>query len=374
MFSSALSGCIFSDDSPEPGSDLEAIFNWTPSSKINAGMDVTFSGSASLPQDGSLTYRWDFTGDGSNDASGKEVTTSYASEGTYQVILTVTDGLGEANSTKEIIIFAKNAVHPTADAGSENPDSDCDGNEAPSGGFYLIYICEPEKSSSDRNTRVTTTVNLDGSASDPGSTNHYMTDWVWDLNTNIDSDGNGIEDDDADWTEKTYEWKDVEIGEYEVQLTVINNEGNSAQQQVMVYVEYKGDWGELFINGNQTDNGELVFETTLHYDRDTNNKIKRVDILLIYPTEDDDQLPGSPVVNNELNIHMFNETGEDVVNTTASERGQGCNVGDDYQCVTLQVTSYFIDTYEDGDWEIKIINAKVTDADDVSLSIEIQYK
>lgn len=373
MFGSALSGCIFSDDSPEPGSDLEAIFNWSPSTAINAGTVVTFNGSASLPQDGSLTYRWDFTGDG-NDASGKEVTYSYQNEGTYQVTLTVTDGFGEANSTKEITIHAKNAVHPTADAGSENPNSDCQSNEAPSGDFYLIYICEPEKSSNDRNTRVTTTVNLDGSASDPGSTNHYMTDWVWDLNTNIDSDGNGIEDDDVDAEGETYELKDVEIGEYEVQLTVSNNEGYSSQKQVMVYVEYMGDWQELHVNGNQTDNGELVFETTFHYDRDTNNKIKRVDILLIYPTEDDDQIPGSPVVNNELNIHMFNETGEDVVNTTASERGQGCNVDEDYQCVTLQVSSYFIDTYEDGDWEIRIINGKATDADEVSLSIEIQYK
>jgi hypothetical protein len=373
MFSSALSGCIFSDDSPEPGSDLEAIFNWSPTTSIQAGTDVTFNGSSSLPQDGSLTYRWDFNGDGSNDASGQEATTSYASEGTYQVILTVTDGLGEASSTKEIIILAKTAVLPSADAGSENPDSDCQGNEASSGNFYLIYICEPEKSSSNRNTRVTTTVNLDGSASDPGSTNHYMTDWVWDLNTNIDSDGNGIEDDDADWTEKTYEWKDVEIGEYEVQLTVINNEGHSAQQQVMVYVQYKGDWEDLHIDGNVSTRGELVFETTLHYDRDTNNKIKRVDILLIYPTKDDDWLLGDP--DNVLNIHMFNETGEEVVNTTAKERGQGCNAGEDYQCITLQVTSYVIDTYEDGDWEIKIINEQFSDVeDDVSLSIEIQYK
>jgi PKD repeat protein len=374
MFSSALSGCIFSDDSPELGSDLEAIFNWSPSTSIQAGTDVTFNGSASLPQDGSLTYRWDFNGDESNDASGQEVTTSYANEGTYQVILTVTDGLGEASSTKEIIILAKTAVLPTADAGSENPDSDCQGNEAPSGDFYLIYICESEKSSNDRNTRVTTTVNLDGSASDPGSTNHYMTEWVWDLNTNIDSDDNGIEDDDVDAEGETYEWKDVDIGEYEVQLTVSNNEGHSAQQQIMVHVQYEGDWQELHVNGNQTDNGELVFQTTFHYDRDTNNKIKRVDILLIYPTKDDDQIPGSPVDNNELNIHMFNETGEEVVNTTAKERGQGCNVGEDYQCVTLQVTSYVIDSYEDGDWEIRIINAKATDADDVSLSIEIQYK
>ena len=373
MFSSALSGCIFSDDSPEPGSDLEAIFNWSPTTSIQAGTDVTFNGSASLPQDGSLTYRWDFNGDESNDASGKEVITSYANDGTYKVILTITDGLGEASSTKEIIILAKTAVLPTADPGSENPDSDCQGNEASNGDFYLIYICEPEKSSNDRNTRVTTTVNLDGSASDPGSTNHFMTDWVWDLNTNIDSDGNGIEDDDVDAEGKTYELKDVDIGEYEVQLTVSNNEGYSAQQQVMVYVEYMGDWQELHVDGNETGTrAELVFETTFHYDRDTNNKIKRVDILLIYPTKDEDWVWGDP--DNVLNIHMFNETGEEVVNTTAKERGQGCNAGEDYQCVTLQVTSYVIDSKDDGEWEIKIINANAYDADDVSLSIEIQYK
>ena len=71
---------------------------------------------------------------------------------------------------------------------------------------------------------------------------------------------------------------------------------------------------------------------------------------------------------------MFNSSGDEVVNTTTSERNQGCSTDEDHVCVTLQVTSYLIDSYEDGDWEIKIINGNAHDADEVEFRIEIQYK
>ena len=377
VLTSSLAGCIFSEEEPEIDSSVEAIFDWTPKTSIQAGRTtVTFNGDASLPQDGSLTYRWDFDGNGKSDASGVSAENIYAEEGTYEVTLTVSDGYNEDSSTKEIIVIPKDAVMPIADAGSLTPDADCDGDEAPDGNFYLIYICEDDKDAGDRTTKVETTVTLDGSASDSGSTNHYITDWYWDLNVNVDSDGNGIEDDDNDCEQQgcgeTFEWKDIPIGEREISLTVCNNEGGCSSEEVWVYVHYKGEWEDLHVNGNQTDGGELSFESTFVYDRESNNRIKRVNVLLVYPTEDDDWVAGNP--NHELNIYMYNESDEEVINTTSMERGQGCSTDEDHQCVSLEITQYVIDTYEDGDWQIKIVNANAYDADGVAFSIELQYK
>jgi len=375
---SSMAGCIFESDDPEPDSNLEAIFDWTPITSIQASTTkVFFNGSASIPNDGSLIYRWDFNGDGDIDASLVAPTNTYANPGTFVVTLTVTDGFSEHSKSKEIVVIPKDAVKPIADAGSLNPHSDCDGGEAPTGTvqgdeFYLIYICEPDKDAGDRSTEETTSVTLDGSGSDPGSTNHYITSWVWDLNIDFDSDGNGIEDDDEDATGETYEWTDLPIGEARISLIVTNNEGHTDSMSAWVFVHYKGEWDDLHVNGNTSDNGELVFESTFHYDRDMNNKIKRVNMVLLYPKNDNDWAAGNP--EHELNIYMYNSTDEHVINTTSSERGQGCTADEEHVCVSLEVTQYVIDSYEDGDWEIRVTNANYYDADEVEFSIEIQYK
>ena len=57
---------------------------------------VTFDGRASSDPDGdALAYRWDFDGDGAQDAEGAEITHSYPAAGTFQATLTVDDGLLE---------------------------------------------------------------------------------------------------------------------------------------------------------------------------------------------------------------------------------------------------------------------------------------
>ena len=381
---SSMAGCIFESDDPEPDSNLEAIFDWTPKTSIQATTTlVSFNGDASIPNDGSLTYRWDFNGDGDIDASGNESSNIYANPGTFEVTLTVTDGFSEHSKSKEIVIIPKDAVKPIADAGSLNPDSDCDGDEAPSGTvqgdeFYLIYICKPNKDPGDRTTRETTSVTLDGSGSDSGSTNHYIESWRWDLNIDFDSDGNGIEDDDEDATGEEYNWIDLPIGESHISLLVTNNEGHTDSMNAWVFVHYKGEWDELHVNGNQTDDGELVFDTTFHYDRDTNNKIKRVKMFLQYPKNDDDWIAGIGNPEHKLDIFMYNSTDEEIINTTAKKRGDEdgaeCTTDEEHVCVVLEVTQYVIDSYEDGDWEIRVTNTNAYDADEVEFSIEIQYK
>ena len=112
---SALAGCFTDDD--DGGVTLQADFSYDPSTNIKVSDSVFFNASASLPQDGTLTYRWDFNGDGSVDDSGRTATWSYPLEGDYSVILTVTDGIKENQMTKQLTVLGADAAVPTADSG-----------------------------------------------------------------------------------------------------------------------------------------------------------------------------------------------------------------------------------------------------------------
>ena len=70
-------------------------------------LDVTFDGSGS--SQGALTFTWDF-GDGSSD-TGKVFTHTYATSGTYNVTLTVTNLCGQSITVNQIITIC---VKPTA--------------------------------------------------------------------------------------------------------------------------------------------------------------------------------------------------------------------------------------------------------------------
>ena len=72
----SLSGCIGEEDTST--TDIEAIFDFSPSTNIRIGDTIEFDGSASLPTGVSLTYKWDFDNDGSYDETGRETTWSYA--------------------------------------------------------------------------------------------------------------------------------------------------------------------------------------------------------------------------------------------------------------------------------------------------------
>ena len=64
-------------------------------------LGCTFVASAS--DDGAIaSYRWDF-GDGTDPATGENVTHTYAAEGNYNVVLVVTDDLGASTSVTETV-------------------------------------------------------------------------------------------------------------------------------------------------------------------------------------------------------------------------------------------------------------------------------
>ena len=60
MLCMSMSGCIFEDSSSSDEAEVLAVFNFTPSKNIKVGTSVSFDASSSTPNDGSLTYRWNF--------------------------------------------------------------------------------------------------------------------------------------------------------------------------------------------------------------------------------------------------------------------------------------------------------------------------
>ena len=76
MISTSLAGCIFDDDS-DSEVPVTAVFSYSPTSNIRTGDSVELDGSASLPQDGSLTYSWDCDGDGAADETGQKTDCSW---------------------------------------------------------------------------------------------------------------------------------------------------------------------------------------------------------------------------------------------------------------------------------------------------------
>ncbi|MEM6297683.1 MAG: FG-GAP-like repeat-containing protein [Bacteroidota bacterium] len=102
----------------------EAIFTASGSCTVN--FDATPSQSCT----GSLTYSWDFDGDGTEDATGATTSFDYASVGTFNPILTVTDADGNsASSTVAVTTVATVAAFTTTtNAGDTDVTFDASGS------------------------------------------------------------------------------------------------------------------------------------------------------------------------------------------------------------------------------------------------------
>jgi len=376
----SLAGCVQSEETTTP--DVEAIFDYSPRNDIRVGDTIEFDASASLPQGESLTYQWDFDNDGSYDESGRTTTWEYSSAGSKTVKLAVKDGTTTAYQTRDLTVAAADAAEPIADAGSHSPFSDCDSESVSSGNYYIYYICEMDKSLSSKSVSATTTVNLDGSDSESGDSNDYISEWNWDLDLQRDTDGDGNYKNDADLTGEQVEWKDVEPGEYKISLTVINGQGLTETDETIVYVNYVGRWNDFSIGGNNSNNAvEIEFDYTAVNDNIAGNTIRRSIGELVYPKEDSDctNIPGTNNCRAKLDIYGYNEEGEHVANTSSTgpdQRG-GADCDDDTDCVSLQFTGsyHYSESYwDDGEWMYVIQNDKINDLDIESFTIRLIYK
>ena len=375
----ALAGCLetLSSDSPPT-----VTMNVSPSGTVKVGDTVQFSATGSTDPDGDpLTFNWDF-GDG-DVATGQTASHVYNSQGSFTAKLCVTSTDFEICEDRDVIVAAADAAEPTASIVTYK-DSDCLGEDAPAGTFILAWICEEEMDTSDESIDATTTIQLDGSDSSAGDASTYITDYSWDLDTYIDSDGDGVTDNDVDQTGENAEWTNVWPGEYEIKLTITDNQGFTDSIETDVFVNYRGVWGEFTIDSNGTSGpGTVTFEYPVVYQKQHSSQthsIRYVTVEAIYPQEDDDWAVGSG--QNRLDLYAFNGSQsdsdtEEMINTTHLT-DEDMNCGEDDRCteVTLRTTQFR--NFNNGDftmlWTVDLVNEKFTDATVKSFAITLEYK
>ena len=393
FFAALFAGCLetFSQNQ-EP--EIKSIM-MTPSSNIKEGDTVSFSANVIDPDGDSLTYTWDFDdSDGNSEmqASGESVEWVFGKEGKYVITLRVEDSQYSVTETKTVTVLDAEAVQPSADAGSLMPLEDCDKEDPPSGNFYLIYICEMslEQGGDNNDINPKTSVTLDGSESThPASSDgHYITSWEWDLNIYVDSDEDGIADNDVDAQGETFQWTDRSPGKWKVQLTVTDDQGMIDTEQVWVYINYVGVWNDFSIDGNfsgdQSNNPEIEFTYPSIFDAPARNKPSRVEFYLVYEQIDSEGnwVFGTPddQKRNRLDLWIYNSTDDHVSNTSErideTRTGGDCNEDEDY-CLLVQLGSYQIDPKQNAVneiWTVKIKNEKQHEASIKEFRIELSYK
>jgi PKD repeat protein len=101
-----------SADQPPVISSASATPNSGP-----APLTVTFSASATDPEGQALTYQWDFTGDGTYDATGATVQHTYTAAGHYDPVLRVSDGTNAV--TQQLTVDADAGSSSTLDFQAE---------------------------------------------------------------------------------------------------------------------------------------------------------------------------------------------------------------------------------------------------------------
>ena len=379
----SLSGCIFEDERSSSG-DLLAVFNYSSSNEnIRVGDTISFDGSSSTPDDGSLTYRWDFDGDSSVDKTGKTAEWSYDSAGVKTATLTISDGSRTSEQIREITIVDATAVAPVAEITQYNDAEDCEDNSIDENSKIVVWMCHYDKSQTDRDVSETTTISLDASNSDAGNPEEYISDYNWDLDLNDDADNDGDSENDVDLSGESANWNDVEPGEYEIKLNIINSQGLVDSDTIKIYVSYAAKWSDFEMGGNTSGSGvELDFDVKISYDRDNGNTIRKVVAELTYPQQDDDcqTLPGTNNCRAKLDTYAYNEEDDEAGNTSnvgLDQRDDGDDCDDSNDCVFLTMSSYLFgdgeNTYGDGDWTFKIKNDKANDLQVESFIIRLVY-
>lgn len=99
-------------NSPASAAPMAAFFT-SPASPVVAGTNVTFIGSDSTDDVAITDYSWDFTDDGTYDATGETANNTYNTVGTYNVRLRVTDADSQTDEALQTITITAGSGSPT---------------------------------------------------------------------------------------------------------------------------------------------------------------------------------------------------------------------------------------------------------------------
>ncbi len=159
---------VFTPDNLAP----TALFSFNPASPVT-NQQVSFDGSLSTDDGTITTYEWDFDGDRTFDATGAQVTNTYTSAGTNNVLLRVTDDGGKQSVISMSVLVSNPPPTPPAPAPPAPPAPPP--NQAPVASFTFSPTSPIEN----------TAVSFDGSSS---TDDLAVTSFQWDF------DGDGIFD------------------------------------------------------------------------------------------------------------------------------------------------------------------------------------
>ncbi len=370
MMISGLAGCFGGEDD-ENTDEIVAVFTYSPATNIRAGQTIDFDARDSLPSGVALTYKWDFDGDNSIDATGRIADWSYPEAGEYTVELIVSDGSKSQSTSKALTIVDATALPPTAEITSFSSEEDCEGEDVNEGNYIHVWICDMDRSMSSRNVDAEGDVVLDASDSTSGSGDDYISKYYWDLNLEFDADGDGDATNDNDLEGETVDWKDVKPGEYKIGLTVTNGNGLVDSDDIKVHVSYGASWLDFPVGRASASQGgstptKIDFEFNVHYEDNGGgtNTIKKVVGKLMYPEQDDPCFAGD--CQGRLNLDAHNQDEEGPASTEPAENsgydGRDSNCDSGKHCVELTLSSYiFTDsdsdsTYGEGDWTMNVFN------------------
>lgn len=378
MLSMAFAGCL---ESLSLNGAPTAKMSVDPDGAVRAGDSLTFSAvGSSDPDADALTFSWNF-GDG-NVGDGLTTSHTYSQPGDYGVTLTVSDGTYEATASKVITVVDASAREPHAEI-STSKDDDCDGEEPPAGSFILVWVCEA-KDDNDRSITVSASVTMDGSDSWAGCNpdnsdcyaEEYLVSYEWDLDLDTDSDEDGDPTNDVDATGESINLEDMPAGSWDIQLTVTDNNGLTDSDDSTLYINYRATWSDFVIDRRYQDPVIMTFDYPVSYDSEGQNKIRYLRTKLTYPAEDGDQPFGGVDTENKLDLYIYNETDEEVANTTGvgdDNRNAGDCQSDD-RCVWLVIGGSTVRGFLPGTWTVDLQNEKTHNTEVKSLIIELQYR
>jgi len=279
------------DGNCPPKADITAS-----STTVTTDDTVDFDASGSSDVDGSIqSYEWDFTTDGSVDATGSTASHSYSSTGTYTATVTVTDDSGATDSasveiTVESALYcgeAENQVH--VDNGRAYNSGGCyyaEGSdqymgscistnlttleETSTGYFEVVDSCPDGGSDGGSNSAPTADISASSTTVAPGET--------------VDFDGTGSSDSDGsissyewDWTsDGTYDATGStashsysSTGTYTVTLKVTDDEGATDTATVDITVEDSSYCGTA-TNSTHVDNNRAYYSGGCYYAEGSN--------------------------------------------------------------------------------------------------------